>query len=239
MVCESIKVLTVVFNPEFHQMARCLRRSIQKNSPNADLLIRRTEKPPETKWMPGFVTNNLRKLVLWHEWLRKQRDGDCCVLIDSDTIVLGDLREAFAEPFDICYTTRPGRVPFNCGVVFVRKGARSEEFFWRWSNHNRRLVKNQGLSLAHLREFAGGNQWALNETLKDLEADKFHCDVKTVPCARWNCEQETWREFSASTAILHVKSWLRAHLLNHVPFQSEEESEYLRPLCRICRAYGW
>lgn len=239
MVRQGPAVLSVVFDDVFENMSCLLRRSLNLNSPGCSFEVVREEPPRQTKWMPKFITDNLRKLELWKERVDEGAEGEELVLIDADTLVLRDLRDAFDVDFDLRYTIRPGRVPFNCGVVFVRVNDKSRRFFAQWVKHNQRIVKNQGLSLEHLREFAGGNQWALNEVLSELDAGKFPCRVETAPCEIWNCEQETWERFSTHTAVLHIKSWLRAHLLNHLPFENDRQRVVMAPILKVCRAYGW
>jgi hypothetical protein len=233
-----LKAVTVALDDEFHWMAERLHESIQKNSPSTHLTIIDAGPAVQTKWMPKFMTDNLQKLECWRTWLEDQ-DGIDVAFLDADLLVLRDLQLIFDYPFDIRYTTRPGRVPFNSGVIFARANPRTRKFFRQWLKHNRRLIKNQGLSLDKIREFAGGNQWAFNEVLKDLEKEKFHCDICTADCATWNCEQETWREFNGKTAIVHIKSLLRGHLLQYMPWESEEQATAMNPLVRTCRAYGW
>lgn len=197
------------------------------------------EEPPQKKWLPKFVTDNFAKLQAWQQFVERQVDGEQVCFIDADCLILGDLAPAFDDPYDVAYTVRPGRIPFNSGVVFVRVNERSREFFRHWVNFNLRIVKNEGLSLADLREFAGGNQWAMADCFKLVEAGKLDCQLKKLPCRIWNCEQETWSEFDEDeTRILHVKGALREWLLRHQP-PPEDARESLRKVLPVAKKFGW
>jgi hypothetical protein len=233
-----LKAITVTLDDEFDWMADRLAESIETNCPGMELRRIRTKAFSETKWMPKFITDNFTKLQVWDTWLGEQSEGQL-VFIDADTLVLSPLQPVFEEDFDVCYTVRPGRVPFNNGVIFARANGRTKRFFGQWRKHNFRLVKNQGKMVHLIRGYAGGNQWAFQQCIDDIENGKFNCRVHAVPCAKWNCEQETWREFNGKTAIVHIKSLLRGHLLSYMPWETEEQAAEMEPVVRTCRAYGW
>lgn len=130
-----ITVAVYAVGNDFERMANALTRSIDANSPARVL---RLEKPADAALPHTAVAQNSRKLLRWVE-VAEQVDMPL-VLMDADTLVLGDLRGAFETPFDVGVTLRPGRLLRNAGVVYVRPSDSSRSFLRAWLRANDALA---------------------------------------------------------------------------------------------------
>jgi hypothetical protein len=165
----------------------------------------------------------------WYEAVSMAPDGAELLLIDVDTVILRSLDAVWQQAFDIAYTTKPSRFPFNSGVVFVRVNDRSRAFVKTWRDENLRMLTSETHHQAWRRKYGGINQASLGYTLDS----KLAAGVQLVqlPCVEWNCEDSSWALYDPSvTRILHVKSSLRrAVFLGHPAPVS------VRPLGRLWR----
>jgi hypothetical protein len=175
--------------------------------------------PPyrQSSAMPGIAlidgyTANTYKLDHWCQVVQDAADGTELLLIDTDTLILRPLDDVWAQPFDLAYTVRPARFPFNGGVVFLRVSAATRAFVLRWRDENRRLFRDKAAHQIERRKYGGINQAAFGALLERGEATDLR--IVRLPCAEWNCEDSTWASFDpAVTRILHVKSMLRKAVL--------------------------
>lgn len=202
-----ITVAVYAVGNDFERMANALTRSIDANSPARVL---RLEKPADAALPHTAVAQNSRKLLRWVE-VAEQVDMPL-VLMDADTLVLGDLRGAFETPFDVGVTLRPGRLLRNAGVVYVRPSDSSRSFLRAWLRANDALAASSPVHVRHaMHRYGGVNQASLARVLGDTTMRQT-ASIADLPCSRWNSCDETWREFSAETVVVHFKGALRRAL---------------------------
>lgn len=197
-------------DPTFSRLAAALEASIERNAPGVvyDEWI-----SPTPKEVPGLLrhyTDNHAKLLIWNEAVQSAEDSEHIVLMDADTIVLGPLDDAFEHDFDVAWTWRPGRLPVNSGVVFIKVNDRSRAFMDAWVGRDHHLMTTRGLADHGKRKYGGANQasfmWlALHGGGKDI----CKLDGKSLPCRKWNSVDQTWCDFNDDTRILHIKGKLR------------------------------
>lgn len=155
--------------------------------------------------------HNTQKLEHWADRIAAADDGDRLLLIDSDTLILRSLDDVWDLPFDLAFTVRPDEclLPFNGGVMFARVTAAVREFFERWRAENMKMLGDRDYHDVWRKRFGGINQAAFGSVMNQPITD---IDVLPLPCAEWNCEDFTWKDFSDSTRILHVKGALRRRI---------------------------
>lgn len=196
-------------DPTFARLAAALRTSVAANCEAAVFDEVVSEQPQNHSKLTRHYTDNHAKLLVWRAAVRGEADDTELVLMDADTLVLGDLQEAFeGDYFDIGWTWRPGRLPMNGGVVFVRCNARSRAFFDAWVRRDEVLMQHRALADHGARKYGGANQaafmWLL---LHGGGADIAR--TEGLPCRKWNSVDQTWCQFDADTRVLHIKGKLR------------------------------
>ncbi len=119
-------------------------------------------------------------------------------------------------PFDVAYTTKQSRFPFNGGVLFVRVSAGSRQFLEEYRAENARFFKDSRTHQVWRSRYGGVNQAAFGSILEGGIAKRLGLTIAKVPCLEWNCEDSQWEAFNpALTKIVHLKSALRrAALVN-------------------------
>jgi hypothetical protein len=166
--------------------------------------------PPVLTSALGIASHveNTQKMEHWHHLVNEAPDGARLLLIDADTMILRALDDVWALDFDVAYTTKEARFPFNSGVVFVRVSDRVRAFVSDWRDENRRMLGDREHHQVWRRQFGGINQAALGYML--ARGDRHGVQLHTLPCLEWNCEDSSWERFDpAVTRIVHVKSSLR------------------------------
>lgn len=219
-------------SPDWDRMARVLEFSARRHCAGWEIDVRRIPPPPATHSLSANKNGNTHKLDWWTDQVERAEDGSRLLLIDTDTMVLGPLDEAWDEDFDFGYTVKACRYPFNAGVIFLRVSDRVKAFMRHWRAENRRMFQDSRYHEPWYRRFGGLNQAALGKMLTEKVADGMGVKLGTLPCATWNCENATWEEFKAGvTRIVHLKNGLRLAAL-----ATGEGSVKLMPLVRIWRA---
>lgn len=156
---------------------------------------------------------NTQKMECWYGAIAAAPDGARVLLIDADTAILRPLDDVWTEDFDIAYTTKPSRFPFNSGVVFVQVNERSRAFMQIWRDENLRMLTAETHHQAWRHKYGGINQAALGYALESDLAR--HVRLRQLPCREWNCEDTSWDTYNpAVTRILHVKSALRSAIFH-------------------------
>lgn len=151
--------------------------------------------------------SNTQKMDYWASVVESFDNGDEVLLIDSDTMILRSLDDVWDLPFDMAYTTKTSRFPFNSGVVFLRISQRVKAFACEWQRQNRKMLDDHEHHQTWRRRYGGINQAALGYMLETaLAAD---LQLLGLPCREWNCEDSSWASFDDTTRIVHVKSALR------------------------------
>ena len=192
------------------------------------------------------------KFEYWNELV--QTETEALALMDCDMLVLRPLEPIFDDPdFDIAYTVRPGPIPFNSGVVYVRPNERSRAFFSYWGRMARWVVSQGSHGLKLLEKYAGVQQYAFSLALEEVKRqhdpeglhyptgperwDLSGCKMKAVQCAEWNSTGVTWKEFSPGTRVIHVKALLRDHIFGDREAMGAALEE-IKPLLEVCAKYG-
>ena len=130
-------------------------------------------------------------------WLRLEHfaalDDEPTVLLDSDTLVRGDLDGVFDQPFDVALTVRHKDPRYNAGVMFSRCGA-----FWRALRE-------------HIHEHGDVTDFmAIDRTLEKM--DDFN--ILDLPVGRWNCS-DMKEDFIPHCTVLHYKGLRKGMMPKH------------------------
>lgn len=151
---------------------------------------------------------NTQKMEEWNAIVQGAADGERILLIDSDTFFVRGISDVWDREFDLAYTVKESRFPFNSGVVFVRVSPLVKAFFAQWAAVNREMLLDARVHSSWRHMYGGINQAAFGRMLGTDEAKAIH--ILGLPCQEWNCEDASWRAFDpAVTRIVHVKSELR------------------------------
>lgn len=152
--------------------------------------------------------HNSLKLDHWAAAVEAAADGDELLLIDADTLILRSLDDAWDAPFDLAYTVKADRFPFNLGVVFLRVSPATRAFMRRWLGENRALFAQPGDHRAWRVRWGGINQAAFGRLLEGGALASLQ--LRSLSCAEWNCEESAWATFDPGvTRIVHIKGELR------------------------------
>lgn len=159
------------------------------------------------------AASNTAKLEHWRRVVQETADGDRVLLIDADTMILRPLDAVWDQPFDVAYTTKTKKFPFNAGVMFVRVSPQTKAFMAAWAEENRQMLADSTRHQPWKATYGGINQAALGRLLS--EGRVANLATAALPCLEWNCEDTSWASFDpAVTRILHIKSLLRVSALS-------------------------
>lgn len=214
------KIVTCLYgvDPIYQQMLEVLRWSAHYMAPDAELVVHTGELHPPRDGLTWWHAENTAKLDTWVDACLASDIPVVC--IDSDTVVLGSLWEAFAQVQDVGITTRAhAKLWFNAGVFFYQPTPAARQFVQTWRDQNQNLYTGDKETLeAASQEFNGMNQPALLATMRQ----KLPALVALLPGEIWNCcAQEWWRFKFGLCKVLHVQPGLRKILfqgsspLNH------------------------
>lgn len=208
-----MKVIVEYFGQDFKPFADVLAYSIARHCPTAETIIYEDAGPGyRFEGVQPAVTHNTYKLERWRDAIN-EHDGEL-VILDADTLVLGDLAEAFTL-FDeeLAYTVRPGRIPLNGGALYIRNSERIRAFFDAWVVHNRDIAEDWQRCQSLLEGFGGVNQASLWELLQRQQ----WVTTAELPCETWNSVEQTWGRFSDDhTKVIHVKGGLRRRCVSEL-----------------------
>lgn len=214
-------------DPTFSRLAAALRESVRLNAPSAEWIEVVTERPNKLEGLSRHFTDNHAKLRVWRAAVHAEPDGTLLVLTDADMLVLGDLRPAFDEPFDIGWTHRPGRIPVNSGVVYVRCNSRSRALMDAWVERDRQVMDERLARGDGNVKGACANQAAFLSLMIDHTAEQL-CTTRGLPCRIWNCVDQTWDKFNENTRVLHVKGRLRDLVLGRKVIDESDDANMRR-----------
>jgi hypothetical protein len=212
----------------FHRMAHVLAYSAYQHCPTWDIEVRHISPRPLVSAL-GIASHvhNTQKMEYWADAVAAAPDGACLLLIDADTVILQPLDDIWHQPFDVAYTTKQSRFPFNSGVVLVRVSPASRRFIETWRGENLRMLGDRLHHQEWRKRYGGINQASLGYALEHQLTK--HLRLLELPCVEWNCEDSAWRDFSPTrTRIVHVKSALRRAI-----FQMTVTDEAVRPLIKL------
>lgn len=195
-----ITFVIVSFGDKYNKYKQALIRSINENMPTAKIKDIELDPLPEK----NMHLANYIKLKHWKDNI----EGDT-VLIDADTIVLGDVSNVFDLDFDLIYTKRlhMRKLPFNCGVVFVKESGK--HIIEEWQSIDERMINDKVFHAKWKSRYFGFNQASFGCLLEIVENLK----IGNVLSEVYNsCDIYDWRNNYTSAKIVHVKSGLRKSL---------------------------
>ncbi|MFW6074460.1 MAG: putative nucleotide-diphospho-sugar transferase [Chloroflexota bacterium] len=211
-----MKIVGIVFDynegNRYERLTRVWAKSIEVNCPAAEVTILKIDPPKQTKRKIG-LSSNWHKFKRWVDFARDQRDGENVILMDTDMIVLNDLRPAFNEDFDIGLTVRTkANWKYNGGVVFVKISDATREFLRQWGEIDERMYRDEKFHAPYSKKYKGQNQSSLGYMVEHNESLK----IREFPCAIWNACNEDWIYIDDNTKVIHLKSNLRLSCLGEV-----------------------
>lgn len=198
---------------QWPRLSRALEYSARAHNPDWLINVQRiaVDLPHSPLGIPSHSANTA-KMSAWRRIIETSHDGDRVLLIDADTMVLRPLSDVWDTAFDFAYTGKPhtARFPFNSGVVFVRVGPKTREFFRAWEAENVRLLESPREHQIWRARYGGVNQAALGAMLENKIVAQMEMVIAELPCREWNNEDSAWQEFAtANPRVVHLKSGLR------------------------------
>lgn len=206
-----MKIICNHFGDEtFARLAGALCVSVEANAPDVEFCELVTAPPDNKSKLTRHYTDNHAKLKVWRAAVHAEPDDAEIVLMDADTIVLGDLQEAFdgGNYYDIGWTWRPGRLPMNGGVVFVRCTARARAFMDAWVARDEVLMRHRTLADHGAKKYGGANQASFMWLMLHGKGQDI-ATMQDLMCRKWNSVDQTWCQFNADTRVVHIKGKLR------------------------------
>jgi hypothetical protein len=206
----------VSFGKKYTKFKDALVNSIEANMPGSNIKVIQL---PELRRVDFQVANYL-KLKKW----RDNIEGNT-VLIDADTILLGDISEVFDMEYDLIYTKRNHNrtIPFNSGVVFVKESGRI--IVDTWAKLDDRMYKDKRFHLEWKRKYYGFNQASFGcmlETMPELKIGQVEATIYN------SCDRYDWTHNYDLAKIVHVKSELRTSVECRLNKFKEIESRILK-----------
>lgn len=200
-----MKVTAVTFGKSFKRLTDAWEESVCRNLPPDTQIFLVEGEPTLRPGLDSFCMNNNHKLRIWRDHINKSDEDIVCM--DVDTIVVGDLKPAFDDDFDLAYTVRDNpNMRINAGVIFARPTERTKTFMDRWVEIDDKMLTDPKLMERGRALNYGQNQASLALLLQENPDIK----LKELDCTIWNCVDQTWKDFDAEkTKVLHVKGHLR------------------------------
>lgn len=213
----------------YERMARVFLATAQQWCPDWQINLRNVDVRDldrHPRALPSHVANT-QKMEEWNDIVQRAPNGSRLLLIDADTFFTRGITDVWRTRFDIAYTTKESRFPFNSGVVFVRANPRAKAFFRAWAEINREMLLDARSHSPWRQKYGGINQAAFGRMLESEAAEALN--IVGLPCQEWNCEDASWAAFDpAVTRIVHVKSALRRAIFNGCPLSARKWG--VRPL---------
>lgn len=217
----------------YHRMARVLDYTARKHCPEWSIEVKRIANAGHQYGDNHSLASNTHKLDHWNRRIQASQDGDRALLIDGDMMIVRNLDPIWDLEFDVAYTVKKSKLPFNGGVLFLRVSDRTKRFMQAYWDRNVEFLGNPAKHAPFRSKFAGMNQAAFGSLLEQIEP-LYRCKLLGVQCAEWNAEQSVWPNYNPELArIVHVKSALRKALFG----RTECVDDFLRPLMKIWRDY--
>ena len=214
------------------RMVRVLTHCAAQHCATWDVQIRHII-PPLLKSALGIASHveNTQKMEHWHHLVSTAPDGAQLLLTDADTMILRPLDDLWDREFDLAYTTKESRFPFNSGVVALRVSPEVRAFVAAWRDENLRMLGDGQHHQEWRRRYGGINQASLGCMLE--QGERYGVRLGTLPCREWNCEDSSWAAFDPHvTRLVHLKSSLRKALFHRGYLGHLAQ---LRPLITIWR----
>jgi alpha-N-acetylglucosamine transferase len=194
------RFVIVSFGNEYIRFKKALVNSIRENMPKSEIVDIE---------LPALRISDLQRAnyIKLKEWTKHIKGNT--VLIDADTILLGDISEVFDMPHDLIYTKRLSnpKISLNSGVVFVKESG--IPIIKKWAEIDDKLYRNRSLLRMWQRKYFGFNQASFGymlDTYPDL-------NIGHVCTSLYNsCDPHDWINNYGLAKIVHVKSSLRNSL---------------------------
>jgi hypothetical protein len=194
----------------YARMAAVLASTVAEHAPGWRVNIERVDEKTLARHMLANQSHAAKAHALkhWNAIVQASEIGDRLLLIDADTFLVNPIDDIWNLDFDLAYTVKASKYPFNSGVVFLRVSEPVKALVSRWAEINRDMLALSRNHMPWRRRFGGINQAAFGKLLQEPIAATVN--IIGVPCAEWNCEDSAWGEFDPErTRIVHVKSALR------------------------------
>lgn len=199
---------------QYGRLARVLEYTASIHCRNWDVHIRQIAMNVDyqTNGIHSHVSNT-EKLIHWNRIVQDAPDGVEMLLMDADMMILRPIDDIWERPFDMAYTTKRAKLPFNGGVIFLRVSDRTKTLMAAWLAANMELIQSPKAHETWRKKYGGMNQAAFGALLPRIRTE-FGVDLIELACAEWNCEQSAWHTYRPEfTRIVHVKSGLRRAVL--------------------------
>ena len=197
-------------NGIYERMARVFLATAQQHCPDWKINLRNVGVRDLDRHPRALISHvaNTQKMEEWNEIVQRAPNGSRLLLVDADTFFTRGITDVWRTRFDIAYTVKDSRFPFNSGVVFVRANLRVKAFFRAWTEINSEMLLDARSHSPWRQKYGGINQAAFGRMLESDAARKVR--IIGLPCQEWNCEDSSWANFDPErTRIVHVKSALR------------------------------
>jgi len=193
----------------YERMAKVLEFTATRHCPDWEIDIRRTDPGKYSNQHTHSHTSNTHKLDHWNRFVQESTDGDRILLMDGDMMILRGLDDIWERDFDLAYTNKRAKLPFNGVILFLRSSEKTRRFMQAYWDKNMELLAAPQKHAPFRAKYGGMNQAAFGALLPEIETT-FGLKLIGLPCTEWNCEQSAWPTFDPSfTRIVHIKSGLR------------------------------
>jgi len=229
---EEMRVVTVGYGWPFETLLSVMRHSLEQTNSTARLEIVPVGPHVFPEGYPEHAESNFNKMRAWVHSVCGCQDGEQLLLADCDLLFLKSVEDAFLGDFDIAYTVRPGKIPINGGVIFVKTNKRSRAFMRHWYTAAETILRRGKNEIKReVAKFGGISQASLLHTLEGPLGATVR--FKELPCAEWNSVDQTWADYDPETTrVIHIKGKLRRLCLGR---SQPEQHEVLGPLMRLWR----
>lgn len=209
----EIKAVHFPKHPLYKRLMQGFKKSVEQNSTHGKLELEIKTKD-DLRSIQERRSEQSYKLSEWIKLYDSSKGGNI-VFMDTDTLLLRDIGDAFNFAFDIAVTTHFNRRKpwFNGGVMFLRNNDRVRKFLEEWERLDIALTNNHHLRrrLSRRNEIPGHNQVSFVEVANNAK----NINIIELPCHEWNCCNSSWLDFDPEvTRVLHVKSDFRNHVIN-------------------------
>jgi hypothetical protein len=233
---------------QWPRLARVLEYSARQHCPAWTLDLRELGPAPGAETLEHEAyAENTHKLDHWVATASALPDGAEVLLLDVDAVILRPLEDIWTRPFELAFTSKRARFPFNMGVVFLRVSDRTRQLLERWRAENARMLGDELYHRPFRLKYGGINQAAFGAMLEQHEqvapiapatAPTLPASLLPLSCVEWNCEDATWSQFDqAATRILHVKSALRRTIFAVRQCGAGSRSHRLQELAKLWDSY--
>lgn len=217
-----MRIISVAFrsskdSTDYIRLNKVFVASTKYHNPNSSVESYEIETVKFNKNKKYSFTSNTYKLDKWVKLVENSDDPEI-ILSDSDMMCRGDMSDGFNNDFDIAYTIRQpfkdGRLPFNGGIIYLRKNERTIEFLKKWREINNKMYESSSFHSQYRKKYGGINQAAmgymLNNHSKMVKLAKLQCET-------YNSCDINWKNALRKAKMIHIKGRLRKYILNSDP----------------------